>query len=742
MYDLNVSASPEAPDGEKQPFFKRDPAMRLWHSIRDWMRKRTFAPDWLPGSWRHPVSGYVAAVLLQVLAVIIIWLLISLFPAFEFAGILGVLAIVLVAVNWGIGPGLLATVLGIVLLDSFVLLPHSGESFFGAKNVVEVLFFLVSGCVTSITAGRGEHKAAHQTGEFEAIFESMADGVFVYGSEGSMLRMNAAFRKMVGLKAENERSFFSQSLDERRTQLTMADEFGQPLPFERWPQSRILRGEVLTEANTADVIFHTFDGRILHVNVSGAPVRNADGEPVAALCICRDVTERRRLERRTHDALNALLAMAESLVSLPESVKITGQLSQDASDRIAQKLVELTRDVMGCERVGITVVDPQTQNLRSVAVVGLPAEQELLWRARRPGFHLSDMLMNEAYQQQLLEGEPIILDMTQPPLSQYPNPFDIHRMLLVPMSIDNQLIGLISLDYADKAHQYTQEEKAFASAVARLVTLVFERERLLRERAEARANELALRQANQQMEEFLGMISHELKTPLTSIKGNTQLAVRQLKNSLQSLEKILGLYESAEQQSRRLNRLVDDLLDVSRVQAGYLDLHLAPHDLLLIVRQAVEEQQQVWSDRTITLESGDIQTAPVEVDADRIAQAIMNYLTNALKYSSEDRPVQVRLQEQENEVKVSVRDYGPGISTEQQEYIWERFRRVPEMEIQSRSHLSNAGLGLGLYISKTIIEQHHGQVGVDSIPGEGSTFWFTLPLAPDARGEANSQEES
>ena len=244
------------------------------------------------------------------------------------------------------------------------------------------------------------------------------------------------------------------------------------------------------------------------------------------------------------------------------------------------------------------------------------------------------------------------------------------------------------------------------------------------------------------MDAFLSMASHELKTPLTSIKGNTQLAVRQLKNSLQSLEKILGLYESAEQQSRRLNRLVDDLLDVSRVQAGYLDLHLAPHDLLLIVRQAVEEQQQVWSDRTITLESGDIQTAPVEVDADRIAQAIMNYLTNALKYSSEDRPVQVRLQEQENEVKVSVRDYGPGISTEQQEYIWERFRRVPEMEIQSRSHLSNAGLGLGLYISKTIIEQHHGQVGVDSIPGEGSTFWFTLPLAPDARGEANSQEES
>ncbi len=708
----------------------------------DWMRKSAFAPDWLPESWRDPITGYIAAVLLQVFTVILTIVLFKLFSTFEFAGLLGILAIVLVALNWGAGPGLLATLLGTVLLDFFILSPHNGGGLFGANNIVEILLFLLIGCAISIAVGRIEPATASQTGELEAIFESMADGVFVYSRDGYMLRMNAAFRKLIGLNDENESSYFSHSLNERRAQLEMTDELGQPLSIEQWPQSRILRGEVLTEVNTADVIFHTFDGRILHINVSGAPVRNTEGEPVAALCICRDVTERRRLERRTSDALNALLAMAESLVSLPESVRSTGQLSQDASDRMAQKLAELTRDVMGCERVGITAVDPQTHNLRSVAVVGLPAEQELMWRSRSPGFHLSDMLMDDAYQQRLLEGEPIILDMTQPPFLHYPNPFSIHRMLLVPMTIEDQLIGLISLDFADKEHQYSQEEIAFASAVARLVTLVFERERLLRERAEARANELALRQANRQMEEFLGMVSHELKTPLTSIKGNTQLAVRQLKNSLQSLEKILGLYEGAEQQSRRLNRLVDDLLDVSRVQAGYLDLHPAPCDLSSIVRHSVEEQQQAWPNRTITLESGDVQTVPVNADADRIAQVIANYLTNALKYSNEDQPVQMSLQEQEALVRVSVRDYGPGLSEEQQEHIWERFRRVADMEVQSSSYHSNAGLGLGLYISKTIIEQHQGQVGADSIPGEGSTFWFILPLAPHAASEANSQDES
>ena len=264
----------------------------------------------------------------------------------------------------------------------------------------------------------------------------------------------------------------------------------------------------------------------------------------------------------------------------------------------------------------------------------------------------------------------------------------------------------------------------------------------MRELAEARANELALRQANQQMEEFLGMISHELKTPLTSIKGNTQLAVRQLKNSLQSLEKILGLYEGAEQQSRRLNRLVDDLLDVSRVRAGYLDLQLAACDLSSIVLQSVEAQRHAWPNRTITLDDEDLQTASVNADADRIAQVMMNYLTNALKYSDEDQPVQVSLQKQGGQVRVLVRDHGPGLSAEQRAYIWERFRRIPDIEVHSSYFHSNEGLGLGLFISKTIIEQHSGQVGVDSTPGEGSAFWFTLPLTHEAASEANSSDES
>src|SRR2546421_12725393 len=172
---------------------------------------------------------------------------------------------------------------------------------------------------------------------------------------------------------------------------------------------------------------------------------------------------------------------------------------------------------------------------------------------------------------------------------------------MAPMPVGEQLVGLLSLDFGGQEHDYSTDEIALAKAVAKLAALAIERDRLLRERADARASELALREANRRMDEFLGMTSHELKTPLTSIKGNTQLTVRQIKNSLQNIQKMQGMLESTERQIKLLDRLVDDLLDISRTQANHLELNPVPCDLAAIVREAVEEQRRVWPTRTITL---------------------------------------------------------------------------------------------------------------------------------------------
>ena len=121
-------------------------------------------------------------------------------------------------------------------------------------------------------------------------------------------------------------------------------------------------------------------------------------------------------------------------------------------------------------------------------------------------------------------------------------------------------------------------------------------------------------------------------------------------------------------------------------------------------------------------------SVPVQADSNRILQVVTNYLTNALKYSEADRPIEAFLAVEGQMARVAVHDQGPGLSPTEQQAIWERFYQVESMKRQSGY---GTGLGLGLHICQTIIEQHQGQVGVQSSPGEGSTFWFTLPLARD-----------
>ncbi len=855
---------------QKTPRVARNPSKAIYR----WFRANTFHPTWLPKGLRYPISGYLAAVLLQVIAVLATLLLTQLFPTFIYPGALEFLTIILVAVTWGAGPSVIATLAGITLLDYVVLPPHFHWTFATAQDIVEAVLFLAVGLAISIIATRielarrnaeelatslaaerarldavietvpdivsihdatgrivrvnramqekvgdqgnesladilsleqvsggtyglrtitGEHftaealpvaralqgevisnvemhkrdaagnerymlvsaapmrdlsgkiegvvaitrdiSALRQTefavairaSELEATFETMADAVFVFGSDGQVQRMNAAARELFALDVGIN---LSQPLQERGYKTVVLDEHDSPLPEEEWPLFRVVRGEVLTSGNALDMRVRTGTGRKVELSVSGAPLLDHEGHILGAVCICRDVTERRILERRTSDALKALLTMAEALVLVPDpATSTTGELSFTGSSRVAQRLMELTCSVLGCKRVAITSVESETNELQAIAAVGLSPEQEHEWRARRPGFILSNMFVNAASTGPLSVNEARIIDMTQPPFSEQPNPYDIRVMLLAPMNVGNQLVGILSVDYGDDEHEYTPEEIALAGAVAKLGALVLERERLLRERAEARANELALRAANTQMEEFLGMISHELKTPLTSIKGNTQLAMRQLKNSIQTFGKLLQLQESAEHQSRRLNRIVDDLLDVSRTRAGHLELRLAPCDLVAIVRESVEEQRRVWPERMITFDVPEEMTVYINADADRIGQVIVNYLTNALKYSDDDQPVQVNLELEGEEAYVAVHDEGPGLSAEDQERVWDRFQRVPGIEVRGTPLSSTAGLGLGLYISKMIIEGHAGQVGVESVPREGSTFWFTLPLA-------------
>jgi signal transduction histidine kinase len=264
-------------------------------------------------------------------------------------------------------------------------------------------------------------------------------------------------------------------------------------------------------------------------------------------------------------------------------------------------------------------------------------------------------------------------------------------------------------------------------ALVRQGLTAVDNERLRREQEEA------LRETTAQMETFLGVAGHELKNPLTSIQLGLALIERRVRRLLGReqvvVEDVASLLEPVVQvkhQDERLERLINDLVDVARVRAGRLELHLAPTDLAVLVRQTVEEQRNINPTRAIQLQFAQEQRMPVLGDAQRLQQVVTNYLTNALKYSPEDRPITVGLQVKDQQARVWVHDEGPGIPVEEHERIWERFHRAPNITVQSGS---GVGLGLGLHVSRTIVELHHGQVGVQSMPGQGSTFWFSLPLA-------------
>jgi signal transduction histidine kinase len=277
--------------------------------------------------------------------------------------------------------------------------------------------------------------------------------------------------------------------------------------------------------------------------------------------------------------------------------------------------------------------------------------------------------------------------------------------------------------------------------VACLRLLARERERLAQERVGMRTRELATRDKTLQREAFIATASHELKTPLTVIQGCLELCEYQLR-SLGEAESsstiparegvsLLALLEQAMKQVTLEERLVNDLLDVSRLQSDQLSLRTVPCDLAAIVHEAFEQQRAAFA-RTIQLVMPPEQSVPVQADPDRLGQVVTNYLTNAIKYSPAECPIEIQLQVEGVFARVSVRDEGPGIPLAEQASIWQLYHRVQGTQVSSETEGRRAvGLGIGLYLCRSIIERHHGQVGVQSAPGSGSTFWFTLPLTEE-----------
>jgi PAS domain S-box-containing protein len=222
-------------------------------------------------------------------------------------------------------------------------------------------------------------------------------------------------------------------------------------------------------------------------------------------------------------------------------------------------------------------------------------------------------------------------------------------------------------------------------------------------------------------DEFISMASHELKTPITSLKGFAQVLHRRLQKD--GDEQTLRFLTRMDGQLDKLTQLINDLLDISKIQTGKLAFRKEEFDFTALVRDIVEDIQATTQTHQIELLSG-LHGTHVTIfgDRDRLGQVLINFLTNAIKYSPNANRVIVRTCVNEQQVTVSIQDFGIGIDEAHQQRIFERFYQVDD------SNKIALGLGIGLYISNEIIVRHHGHISVVSKKDEGSTFRFTIPL--------------
>ncbi len=231
-----------------------------------------------------------------------------------------------------------------------------------------------------------------------------------------------------------------------------------------------------------------------------------------------------------------------------------------------------------------------------------------------------------------------------------------------------------------------------------------------------------MKEEERRKEDFLKLVSHELKTPVTSIKGYVQLLQSILRADTEDSARVKPYLNRIEGQVERLIRLISEMLDLSRIEQNEMELQVEDFLLNEVVEEIIDDFS--YTHEGLKVELKHLCECKVSADKDRIGQVLVNFMTNAIKYSADDKRIEIRVfHPDEEHVAVGIRDFGIGISEKDKKLIFNRFFRVP-----SQNEETYSGFGIGLYLSKQIIERHDGDIIVNSELGKGSEFIFTLPL--------------
>ncbi len=286
--------------------------------------------------------------------------------------------------------------------------------------------------------------------------------------------------------------------------------------------------------------------------------------------------------------------------------------------------------------------------------------------------------------------------------------------IIVPIFSQGKAVGGITLVNAESKRRFTQTDYAMAVELGSRISLAIENARLYKESQDA----IAVR------DEFISVASHELKTPVTSLKVYTQVLTKQArKKGDTAIEKYLFKIDD---QINKLTKLIYDLLDISLIEIGKLPYFKSYFSVDSVVNDIVEDLQKITLRHRLMVEGRT--KGKVYGDKDRIGQIVINLLTNAIKYSPKANKVHISLSQKKGKIYISVTDFGIGIDPMSQDKIFERFYQVNNIEERTFP-----GLGIGLYLSQEIAKRHGGIIKVKSQKGKGSTFTLILPTAKNEK---------
>ena len=441
---------------------------------------------------------------------------------------------------------------------------------------------------------------------------------------------------------------------------------GQPITL-IFPQDRqdefatimeqITRGEKIDHYETMRV---KKDGTIIAVSVTISPIHDSEGQIIGASAITKDITEQKRLEAEVRQSKQQLEVIFQNIAY--------GITVQDKRGNV------IYANDAGAKMCGFT----SAQDMLALDLECLRTFYLERFEIRDESGQLVSYSMLPAYK--ALQGE----------------------------------------RYAEALLQYCNKQTGITSWAVVKASSIFDERGQVQFAVNIFSDLTERMELEQRKNTFIGMASHELKTPITSLKGFTQLLKRKMeKQDMQGSSKLLA---SMETQITRLTKLIDDLLDVAKIEAGNLEYAEEPIELDALLQVIVETIHQTSSTHTITIHG----TAQKQVigDGDRLGQVFINLITNAIKYSPNAKTVDVSITNADDEVVVSVRDYGVGIPQEHQSKVFERFYRVYDA-----TGKNFPGLGMGLHISYEIVKRHNGKIWVESSEGKGSTFFVSLPIA-------------